>query len=1736
MNIETEAHVVVGIGVSDDGVGAFGRVLDELGTLPRLSIVCVHNFNQVSPSKWLEDLVARSSLNIAVPQNESPLEPGLVYVCPPNQRVQIRGGSVLIEPLPEEDGDSNVFDTFLHSLAEDQGKFAVGIELSGKGTLSKIGLQSILAHGGMAFTRDSVSGQLDSMQILSSESEASRAIKTTDVAIEIRRLALEIAQAESFLDSKMSLLNQIESAIPQIADLLKEATEHSFHDYKLSTMARRIQRRMHMVRIANVNNYLTYLKGKPEEAKALFRDLLIGVTTFFRDADAFDFLKENVLRGLFANRTSEETIRIWVAGCSTGEEAYTLAILCREIGEQMDRPPSVQIFASDIDDGALAKARAGSYSRAIEAHVSADRRKRFFTSKGNRYEVNPEIRSLVLFSLHNLTSDPPFSRLDLISCRNLMIYLGEHSNEKIIPIFHYALNVGGYLMLGPSENISSNNELFRTIDASFRIAQRKELASGTTKGLEFRQGRLTPLVPKQHAAGDGINWNELRQQVLVEDFLPRSCIINTSGKILNASANIEKYLTLNDGDFKNDIIAMASSGLRIGLRTALKEVKATRKKVQIEDLSIRFQDKIQPVMLTVIPLTQVDEEHEVYMVVFQDVGKPFARDESEHAIVHHTPDADKIISQLETELETNRKELDKSLQDMEATNEELKSSNEELLSMNEELFAANEELETSKEEILQGRLAIEKAHSDLKNLLRSTRIGSIFLDHDHRICNFTPAISEIYELLSSDIGRPLDRFVPMAFNMPPLPNLRSVRADRPIEHTVQAKSGKSFIRRVLPYVSHDGNIEGMVVTFHDVTDLRASEAMFQSLVDASSQIVWVADAKGLVIADSPSWRAFTGQSIEQWSESKWSDAIHPDDRESSTQRWQATIQSGEVLNHEYRLWHHTGVWRWTHVRAVAQRNPDGSIHRWVGMNTDITERKRWEIDLKNRESHLRRVIDNTLCFVGVLSLDGILLEANATAIAAAGLQREDVIGKPFHECYWWNYGEESVIQQLQQAIVDAKGGKSARYDVVVRMAGDSRMTIDFMLSPVRDVDGQITHLIPSGVDISQRKLAEQTLIDQANQLNLALDSGRMGMYEWEPETDTVVWDERHLLLTGLPRTKMTGTDFLKLVHPDDVKANGIAIEKAIRGEQEYNIEFRIIRTDGQVRWLAAHGKIVKFDDGRPTRFVGLNWDITDRKQTEMTLKLNEARLRNAAAAAGFATLHADFEEGILNFSAELRRLIGLPEDALLRVETGRLPDWIHPDDILACTNHIQESIKLKEGCSISLDLRIIRIDGEVRWMRLHSKPIYTGDGERRKATQWIGTLLDITQQRKFEESLKSARQLAEAANESKSLFLANMSHEIRTPMTAILGFAELLEDNELGKDPTLSASAIQTIRTNATHLLSVINDILDMSKIEAGSMSVEEIEISPTQLLREVESLLGPRAKGKGISLKLMYDTLMPERIYSDPTRLRQILLNLVGNAIKFTETGSVEIRTSFFATTNRIQFRIVDTGIGLTAKQLEIVSTFQAFSQADASTTRRSGGTGLGLRISNTLAQLLGGFINVESQPGKGSVFTVTIEAKIPPVDKNNTQENTAMSRSQMPSSPDASFVNVSQPLKGMRILVAEDGPDNQKLISFHLRRAGAEVVIAENGLIAAEYIEKGDCHFDLILMDMQMPVLDGYQATQRLRNAGYTKPIVALTAHAMETDRLKCLEAGCDAFATKPINRQDLVALAECYRPGGT
>jgi len=549
-------------------------------------------------------------------------------------------------------------------------------------------------------------------------------------------------------------------------------------------------------------------------------------------------------------------------------------------------------------------------------------------------------------------------------------------------------------------------------------------------------------------------------------------------------------------------------------------------------------------------------------------------------------------------------------------------------------------------------------------------------------------------------------------------------------------------------------------------------------------------------------------------------------------------------------------------------------------------------------------------------------------------------------------------------------------------------------------------------------------------------------------------------------------------------------------------------------------------------FTAIIRDLTQEKAARQALQQSEEQLAYALEATNEGLWDWNILSGHVFYSSIWMKSLGYKPQEV----TPHFSFWkslVHPDDMPRVMEKINahfENHTVNYECEYRLRTRA----GDYLWFLDRGKVV--SRDEHGNPLRMVGTDVDITNKKNNEFKLKEAIESAEIANQSKSEFLANMSHEIRTPMTAILGYTDLLaEDGDTNLSPLKRTETINTIRNNANHLLTIINDILDMSKIEAGKMTVERIETHPAQIVEETISLLKSRADGKGITVQAEYEGLIPERISSDPTRIRQILMNLVGNAIKFTEIGSVTIRMTHLAEENLLQFRVTDTGIGMTPQQRDSIARFKAFTQADGSTTREFGGSGLGLRISNTLAMMLGKSIKVVSLEGVGSTFTVSIDSgDLTGVPMLTSEEIAARTKKTETKRNQPTATSNEKPLQGRRILLAEDGPDNQRLISFLLKKAGAEVEVAENGQIAVEKINAAndqDSPFHVTLMDMQMPILDGYDATHQLREEGYQGPIVALTAHAMAEDRQKCLNAGCDDYATKPLNRTKLISLLVKY-----
>jgi PAS domain S-box-containing protein len=644
---------------------------------------------------------------------------------------------------------------------------------------------------------------------------------------------------------------------------------------------------------------------------------------------------------------------------------------------------------------------------------------------------------------------------------------------------------------------------------------------------------------------------------------------------------------------------------------------------------------------------------------------------------------------------------------------------------------------------------------------------------------------------------------------------------------------------------------------------------------------------------------------------------------------------------------------------------------------------------------------------------------------------------------------------------------------------------------------------------------EAKLDEATTRLRLASRAARFGVWEWDLATQGVSWDAGMFEVLGVdPATfKHNYASWAQCVLPEDLPRAEAIILECIREKKPLSMEFRAVHPTHGVRYISAEGVIVSDDSGKPVRMVGINKDITARRQAELEVRRREQLLRTVGAMAKIGGWELDLITNTPSWSEEVCRIHEVP--------TGFVPDLTTAVNFypLEVRGTLQELMRraIEEGETFDAVFPFITAKGSSRWVRTIGYPELR-DG---RCVKLVGAIQDVTERRNAEEELRQAMERAEQSSKSKGEFLANMSHEIRTPITAIMGYAELL--GEHGLLPADRSEFVETIRRNSEHLLSIINDILDLSKIEAGSMQVHPEQVAIRELLDEVVQLLQVRAKAKGLWLRSHAEGLVPAAVRTDPVRLRQVLMNLIANAIKFTERGGVDVRMRVIAGENgegELCVDVVDTGIGMSPEQT--AQLFRPFSQADATTSRRFGGTGLGLAISQRLAKLLGGSITVQSTPKVGSTFGVRV-----PID-------VAMLTSSPPPGVDIISTEMSLPLDGVRVLLAEDGLDNQRLISLILCKAGAVVDVVEHGQEAVERITRSEVPFQVVLMDMQMPVLDGYAATRELRRRGVRVAIVALTAHALEGDAQRCIEAGCDDFASKPIDRMKLVQIVAQHARG--
>jgi two-component system CheB/CheR fusion protein len=832
---------IVGIGASAGGLEALEQFLEHVPPRSGLAYVVVQHLDPTHKARLAELLQRVAPIPVREAEHGMSIEPDRAYVIPPNTELSVSGGILSLEKPAEPRGLRLPINVLFSSLARDQGERAIAVVLSGMGSDGTLGLQAVGAVGGLSAAQEPASAQFDSMPRSAVAAGADIVAPPAELPARILAYIKQVAGTPEARSPISGAADLDADPLHRIFRHLQQHTRHDFSHYKPSTLHRRIERRMAIHGIAALAQYADFLHQNTQEIELLFKELLIGVTGFFRDPAIWQQLANTTLPELLAHRVSEKKLRAWVVGCSTGEEAYSLAMVFAETVQRLAqyRECTMQIFASDLSAEALAIARLGRYSRSIGTAVSPERLARFFTSHENHYRISKEIRDMVLFAQHNVLLDPPFTKLDVLSCRNLMIYFDATLQRKLLPLFHYSMRPGGALLLGSSETIGRMSNLFAAADSKLRLYVRQEKVPGLTTDflmtpfpLSSKAKRDPPMPPLGNSEPPSESLQAAAEHLILQAHAPPAVVVNTDGDVVFISGSTGKYLEPAAGKTNWNFHAMARNGLREPLADALRLAAGQRDPVQLRGLQVQAPGGNHRVDVTLQALEKPAALRGMVMIVFNEVAAPLARRGSRKG--NGTADAshEAALQQYRDEIQKLRDETRASKEELQSTNEELQSTNEELQSANEELTTSKEEMQSMNEELqtinaeMQSKLDdLALAQSDMKNLLNSTDIAMLFLDKGLNVRRYTERASKIINLRESDVGRPLSD-ITTTLHYPTLHEdaQETLRTLIFCEKQIRDQGGKWFSVRIMPYRRLDNVIDGVVITFVDITATKELES------------------------------------------------------------------------------------------------------------------------------------------------------------------------------------------------------------------------------------------------------------------------------------------------------------------------------------------------------------------------------------------------------------------------------------------------------------------------------------------------------------------------------------------------------------------------------------------------------------------------------------------------------------------------------------------------------------------------------------------------------------------------------------------------------------------------------------------------------------------------------------------------------------------------------------------------
>ena len=1632
---------IAGVGASAGGLDALLKLVAVLPDNEHLAVVIAQHVSPTHESKMVELLSRNSRWPVVTAEDQQSIQSKHVYVTPPSCEITIVGGVIQLDQEQRTVHAVPSIDRFLVSLAEDQQTNAIAIILSGTGQDGAKGVSAIRAHGGYVIVQSPDEAQYSGMP--ESAIQTGYASETISVDMMGEQLDRWVNQTPPSEDVPH------ETGLQRVFRLVTEKTGTDFSMYKPSTIERRINKRLEALSLRTTDAYYQYVQANSDqEIPLLFKTMLIGVTEFFRDPVAFEKLRE-CLEEIVARKQPKDPLRVWSAGCATGEEAYSVAMLIAEVLGERAKDYPVQIFATDIHKEALATGRQAFYLDAAVEHLSPERLNDYFNQKKGGYEVKKSLRRWVLFSEHDVSHDPPFVRLDLILCRNLLIYFGTELQQQVIPVFHHALNPQGYLLLGKSENILQS-DLFSKVNATHKIFQKREGVAGhRTRYTNYSQRGPSPPLPEK-TVQPTLTLQQLTDQALAKTYEHPLLVVNEALDVMYIRGKLQTYVDLREGLLNASSLSIVRQELHLELRATFAKAKQSAQPQRSNLIRFAVNRQEHLVRIAVKPFVPQTKDNEYYLVVFEPVDAsahyPFRSETSEVdgdeeqlarrvlELEHELAIAKEHLQSFTEQLESSNEELHAMNEELQSANEELKSTNEEFETSNEELQSANEELHTTNAELGVANKVLAQKEAELTRINEELEINrdrfrlaltnaSIVLFYQDTELRYTWQYNNHPDFAIDDVlGKSDYELLGDEYQELIAAKIKVIASGKRVRRVVVVRH-LSYDVMVEP-IYHEQTVVGVKGVAIDVTDrvkaqqlIEEKQAIIRSIFDGFDQSILAVDTAYRVLVTNPAQRTEFNKLFHQ--------TIHPGDDLSGLLKDYPTVQKNTLQ-----------------FFAKALNGETIKLERYQTSLTDGDNNQRYyDINIVPI-----RKSDGTI-------LGGAMLSKEVTQRVVSEQQMEQIIARSANltgDHFFKNLTEQvTELFQVKYAyigLVDAEA--NTIHTRALRINGRLSRNFSYQLQRV-----------PCQAVTSNN---QARYIEQVSQ-----------QFPDDPKLQR--WNAESYL--GIPvRSPLSGEALAILVMIDT---------KPLR---------QVSNTDHMLR-------IFSLRAGAEIERMRADERLQDKEQqiSHMTDNVADVIFESVTPAQG---------EPYFRFVS--RAIVDICEiqPSELTDNAQKAFEVIHPDDLPAFMRLKDEAQQRGNGTFLFEGRVVGAQSGTIRWIYVSAKVERQNNGD----TVWYGTITDVTALKQTQQELEEAKEVAERAARAKEDFLATMSHEIRTPLNAIIGLSGLLLDHDPRPE---QLDNLRALRFSSESLMALVNDILDVSKIEAGKVEVEQVPFSLTSLLTSLRQAHQLHAQEGRNELIVEQESDVPTLVMGDPVKLGQVLNNLLSNALKFTKDGQVRLsvsRQEAHEDEHTLLFSVQDTGMGIALDKVERI--FDKFTQADSSTQRNFGGTGLGLSIIKMLLELMGSAIRVESEVGRGSRFYFLLTMR-------QATAQTSVSEAPAEESPTTKLFSSA----ALRLLIVEDMAINRMILQQYLQdRLGLTADEATNGEEAVKRVSEND--YDLILMDVRMPVMDGYEATRQIRAMDTEKrdiPIIALTADTSETVRSAKATYFTDVV-TKPFDPDDL------------